>query len=189
MHNQPLICIAAANRIIRKRQECERPRFVIVDGHENELQVIQNLLYICKKLWLRNHRTCEMIPENFQVTWEGPKIIGLHNCFPGYTWQKRWPKYYLETRQLTEEECELIDRVVRVYNRVHSQAALFDYARRDEGLLKQTQKAGLHIITTDMMKLYMLSSKNKQELELFALWGLNPKWEELKKCLNPKILF
>lgn len=188
MYTQPLMCVAAANRIIRKRQELERPCFVIVDGHENELQVIQNLLYICKKLWLQNHTTCEMIPENFQITWEGPKIMGLRNYFPGYTWQKRWPKYYLETRQLTQEECELIDQVVKVYNRVHSQRALFEYTRRGNGLLKQTQRAGLHVITTDMIKLYISNSKNQQELELFALWGLNPKWKELARWGSKKII-
>lgn len=189
MYNQPLICIAAFNRIIRNRQIMERRGFVIVDGHEDEWQVLQDLLYICKALWLRDHETCEMIPENFVTSWAGPQVPGLAACFPGWKWQKRWPKFYMESRQLTEEECTLIDRVCLVYSQTHSQSALFEYVLREAGLRHQMQKSGLHVITADMMKLFLSNAKNRQELELFALWGLNPKWKELALWGSRKIIF
>ena len=185
MYKQPLFCVAALNRLIHNRQKSllERANFLIIDGEENELQVLQSLLYLCKAVWLIDHEDCEMIPEYFEITWTGPQIAGVQEVFPGYRWQKRWPKYYMESRPLTQEECDLIDKVSFVCSKMHSQFALFHYFDNKKELYSQTKSNGLRTITTNNMRLWLSNPKNRQMLVHFALWGFREK-EGIEKWAN-----
>ena len=85
--SQPLVCVAAANRIAAKLLECRPTQYIVIDGQEDEVKRIRALLFLCKFMWLTNHETCDMIPENFVVSFNGPSIVGLHNIYQGYRWE------------------------------------------------------------------------------------------------------
>ena len=175
MNNQPLVCVAAANRIAAQLRT-KPTHFIIVDARDqnDEFKKLNALLYLCKMTWLLEHNTCEMIPEDFVLSFSGPRIPGLRNIFPGHRWELRHPRYYLEQRQLTEEEKALIDRVVLVAS-LGSDYVLYDFIERTDELYRSTY--GLPIITTERMKLHLSNSQNKDKVYYMAMWGLRPEEE------------
>jgi hypothetical protein len=187
MSNQPLICIAAANRIAAQLRT-KTTQFVIIDAYEqnNELKKLNTLLYLCKMAWLVEHNICEMIPESFELSVSGPCIPGLENIFSGHRSELRQPRYYLEKRQLTEKEKALIDRVVLVAS-LWSDYALYDFIERADGLYRNAY--GFPIITTERMKLHLSNSQNKDNVYYMAIWGLRPEEEGVALWRKTKVPF
>ena len=175
MNNQPLVCVAAANHIAAQLRT-KPTQFIVIDGRDqnDEFKKLNALLYLCKMAWLLEHNTCEMIPEDFVLSLNGPRIPGLRNIFPGHRWELRHPRYYLEPRQLTEEEKALIDRVVLVAS-LWSDYVLYDFIERADELYRSAY--GLPVITTERMKLHLSNSQNKDKVYYVAMWGLRPEEE------------
>ena len=85
MNNQPLVCVAAANRIAAQLRT-KPTQCIIIDGHDqnDEFKKLNALLYLCKMTWLLEHNTGEMITEDFVLSFNGARIPGLRNIFPGH---------------------------------------------------------------------------------------------------------
>lgn len=102
---------------------------------------VQRLLYLCKLLWLADHDTCEMIPEDFVAWPTGAVIPKLYDYISVYQDGDMCPLRVETTKSLTEEEEYLINAVVdnTVYKSTES---IISFIIADDGLYDSIYKDG-----------------------------------------------
>jgi uncharacterized phage-associated protein len=126
------VCIVAANQIINRtnaqnawRYETGKP-MVKLTGKR-----LQKLLYMCALFWYVDHDYCAMIPEDFVAWPNGPVIPEIYDYFAVYQDGDMCPipgAIY----QLSEEETDLINRVVDNTIDIHTEA-IIDFTQANPG--------------------------------------------------------
>lgn len=107
------MCIAAANRIIDRTNAQNFWRF---QNGEDRVSLtgkrLQKLLYLCQLLWYADHDESYMITEDFQAWPNGPVIPQIYDHFKVYQEGDMRPILISGHHTLTDEEADLIDKVV-----------------------------------------------------------------------------
>lgn len=118
------VCIAAANRIINRtnaqnawRYETGKPKVKLTGKR------LQKILYLCALFWYVDHDYCAMIPEDFHAWPNGPVIPEIYDYWMVYQDGDMYPIPDV-TYQLSEEEADLINRVVDNTVDIHTEAII-----------------------------------------------------------------
>lgn len=137
-------CVLAVNRIINRTNAYNE--YLLSIGEVGAIlqltgKRVQRLLYVCKLLWLAEHDTCEMIPEDFEVWHNGAVIPKLYDYILIFQEGRMLPILAKTSKELTAEEKNLINAVVdsTMYKGTES---IIDFIMADDGLWASIYKDG-----------------------------------------------
>ena len=178
-HNEKIpTCIAAANKIINRTNAYNMWLATQKTGESNKPLArvklygtrLQKILYLCQLFWYADHDESKMITEDFQAWPNGPTIPVLYDYFMVYQDGDMCPIRDAGIYSLTQEEEELINKVVD--NTIDiSTETMIDYTHSPDGpwapVYKNYQGA-YDIISKENIKKYIRNKQHQEELIAFV---------------------
>ncbi len=168
------MCLAAANRIINRtnaqnewRSENNMPRIKLTGKR------LQKILYLCQLIWYIDHDESQMITEDFQAWPNGPVISEIYDHFSVYQDGDMCPLPSPNSRELTDEERILINRVVDSTIDISTEA-IIDYTHETDSPWTQAYKGGQGLratISKESIQQYIRIPEHQDKLFDFILGG------------------